>query len=269
MKVKFEKYEGAGNDFIIIDNREARFAPSPELINMLCDRRFGIGADGFMLLEKDPAAEFRMRYFNADGPEATMCGNGGRCIALFAHNLGIGGKTLHFVASDGEHTAEIVAAEAHKGTISLRMGDVGNVATALDGSFVDTGSPHYVEFTDDVDSVDVQGKGRALRYDDAFAPAGTNVNFVQAIKDNYLKIRTYERGVEDETYACGTGVTAAAIVANAKLSGDVSEFSVEARGGMLGVKFTREGGSYKNIFLTGPARRVFSGEFDTENFDAK
>lgn len=270
MAVSFHKYEGAGNDFIIIDNRAGTFGALEEIVRALCDRRFGIGADGLMLLEEDREAQFRMRYFNSDGPEATMCGNGGRCMALFARHLEIGDKRLLFNGPDGPHEADIIGAHGESGTVSLLMGHVAAVETMGDGFFADTGSPHFVMFTDDVDAVDVFGEGRKLRNSEMLAAAGgANINFVQRTGAGSVKIRTYERGVEDETLACGTGAVAAALAF--AQSNDMGEGSVKvaARGGDLEVSFRRTGGGFHDIWLTGPARRVFSGEFLIENFLSK
>lgn len=206
---KFSKYHGAGNDFVMIDGRTEPFDATPERVAALCRRRTGIGADGLMILESDPAEEFRMRYFNADGGEATMCGNGGRCIALFAHHLGIGGMRKRFIGVDGPHTAELLRVEGPEGEIRLGMIDVRRVEVHPEYLFLDTGSPHYVEFVESVRGVDVAGRGAAIRHSAAFAASGgTNVNFVEIVSDGHIRIRTFERGVEAETLACGTGATA-------------------------------------------------------------
>ena len=205
---KFSKYHGAGNDFVMIDGRTEPFDATPERVAALCRRRTGIGADGLMILESDPAEEFRMRYFNADGGEATMCGNGGRCIALFAHHLGIGGMRKRFIGVDGPHTAELLRVEGPEGEIRLGMIDVRRVEVHPEYLFLDTGSPHYVEFVESVRGVDVAGRGAAIRHSAAFAArGGTNVNFVEIVSDGHIRIRTFERGVEAETLACGTGAT--------------------------------------------------------------
>ena len=215
MQIEFGKYEGAGNDFVIIDNRERVFEPRPALVAALCDRRFGIGADGLMLLEEECGADFRMRYFNSDGPEATMCGNGGRCMALFARHAGVVGERMAFAAVDGLHRAEVLACGDDAGRIALGMTEPHGFAEAEEGYFVDTGSPHYVRFVEDVERVDVRGEGRRVRNLPAFAgTGGVNVNFVEVAGEGTLKVRTYERGVEDETLACGTGSVAAAVVAS-------------------------------------------------------
>lgn len=270
MTVEFSKYEGAGNDFIVIDNRAGTFGASGELVRAVCDRRFGIGADGLMLLEEAPELDFRMRYFNSDGPEASMCGNGGRCITLFAHHLGIGGPVMAFAAADGTHRTEVVSVSGEEAVIRLQMMDVEGVRPLGNGFFLDTGSPHYVEFVDDIDKVDVIVKGREIRYSEALAPGGANVNLVEITGPGSIRLRTYERGVEDETMACGTGAVASAIIAAKRQGFAVSHVSVETRGGELSVAF---GADYENVlrdvWLTGPARRVFRGELETENFSRR
>lgn len=266
MKLRFYKYEGAGNDFILVDNRERAFEAERELVSHLCDRHFGIGADGLMLLENDAKTEFRMRYFNSDGGESTMCGNGGRCIALFAEHLGIGDYEKTFIAPDGLHIARILQQSLNSALIALGMSDVTNIYHVLDGLFVDSGSPHYVQFVEDVDNVDVFERGRELRNDKEFERyGGVNVNFVSYAPDNSLRVRTYERGVEDETLACGTGITASAVAANYLHEEYKKKYDVKAPGGELRVEFDRnQNGVYTNIILTGEARRVFAGEL--ENF---
>lgn len=260
-KLFFSKYQGAGNDFVLIDAREGALRLSRERVAFLCDRRFGIGADGLMLLERDPAgSDFYMRYYNADGGESTMCGNGGRCIARFADDLGIGGAVKRFNSSDGFHEAELLP----DGLIRLRMMDVERVEQLEGGRswFVDTGSPHYVEFTDDVAAVDVAARGAVVRCAPEYeAMGGTNVNFVQVLGLGRIRVRTFERGVEAETLACGTGVTAAALTTCRVLQPARTCFTVEAVGGTLGVAFSAAGDSgFEEVFLTGPALRVFGGE---------
>lgn len=260
-KVSFSKYQGAGNDFVLVDARAGNPGLTKEQVRRLCDRRFGIGADGLMTLERDPAGtDFYMRYYNSDGGESTMCGNGGRCIARFADHLGIGGTVKRFNSSDGFHKAELLP----DGLIRLRMIDVAEVRALADGRswFVFTGSPHYVEFADDVMGVDAARRGAEIRRRPEYeAMGGTNVNFVQVLGPGHIKVRTFERGVEAETLACGTGVTAAALTVHHVLQPECSDFTVEAMGGTLGVKFaTTDNGGFADIFLTGPAERVFTGE---------
>lgn len=265
MELHFAKYEGAGNDFILIDARTENPGLSREQIARLCDRRFGIGADGLMTLENDPGgSDFYMRYYNADGGESTMCGNGGRCITLFAQHLGIGGALKSFHAIDGHHEAELLPT----GTVRLKMIDVDTVEKQSPLSpvsdrayYLFTGSPHYIEFTDQLADIPLTQHGPAVRYHERFAPiGGTNVNYVQITGPGKISIRTHERGVENETYACGTGVTAAALATHSFFQPEITDFTVEAIGGVLGVKFDITGkNSFRNIYLTGPAKRVFTG----------
>ncbi|HYH57157.1 MAG TPA: diaminopimelate epimerase [Anseongella sp.] len=257
MQIEFSKYQGAGNDFILIDDRLGRVSPEVELFNRLCNRRFGIGADGIMLVRAHSDFDFEMLYFNADGREGSMCGNGGRCIATFARDLGITGAESYFLAADGPHHARI-----SENGVSLRMKDVTRLEIAASGDYIlDTGSPHYVTLTDNLGDLDVVAEGRAVRYSARFREEGINVNFTQPFADRYA-VRTYERGVEDETYACGTGVTAVALAMAVKdnLYGEQS-VSLQAKGGMLGVSYNRTGEqSFSEIYLSGPAEFVFKGK---------
>jgi len=206
--IAFNKYQAAGNDFVIIDNRKGLINPSDSvLINKLCDRRFGIGADGLILVSDSKDLDYEMKYFNSDGKPGSMCGNGGRCTAHFALKYNIAGKKQKFMAFDGPHEATI-----DNDTVRLQMTDITDYHIVDNNYFINTGSPHYVLFMDDIDNINVYEEGKKIRWSEKFAPGGTNVNFVQ-IKDNGLNIRTFERGVEDETLACGTGVTASAIAA--------------------------------------------------------
>ena len=268
MKMHFFKYEGAGNDFVVVDNRNGGFVPSREHIAALCDRRFGIGGDGLMLLEKGNAAcDFRMRYFNSDGGEASMCGNGGRCISLFAAHAGVAGDRMTFVAEDGMHSAEILARSGMSGVVSLRMAEPTGLRKTAGGWFVNTGVPHLVRFVEDVAVVDVETEGRRLRNLPEFVPAGgVNVNFVQVLGKDSLRVRTYERGVEHETLACGTGAVASAVAASMAVAKGVECFAIEVLGGRLGVAFRTDDNRFEEVTLTGPARRVFEGSFDVENF---
>jgi diaminopimelate epimerase len=264
MILKFEKYQGAGNDFVIIDNRKGEFSPSIDTVEMLCDRNFGIGADGLMLLEKDDKHDFYMRYFNADGKESTMCGNGGRCISVFAKSLGLGSaEKVVFNSIDGLHEAFFTEEDGEM-LVKLKMIDVKEVEENDDYYFINTGSPHYVAFVEDLENLDVYEEGQAIRNDPKFAPGGTNVNFVE-IFDDEIFVRTYERGVEDETLACGTGSTAAAIAASLFLESDQNVWDVEVMGGNLQVSFDRkEDGTFENVWLTGPAEKVFEGSINVE-----
>jgi len=255
MTLKFYKYQGTGNDFIMIDNRERSFKNDTKRIAFLCDRKFGIGADGLILLEtsEDLEDDFKMVYFNSDGNESTMCGNGGRCLVKFAQFLGIIKDKATFTAIDGKHYASI---EEH--LLSLQMQDVLNVEKVNDAYFLNTGSPHYVSFMENVDELNIKETGARIRYSETYKKEGVNVNFVTPQED-YLQVRTYERGVEDETLSCGTGVTAVAIAAHkAKLIRN-HKVAIVAQGGSLSVSFDEENGSYKNVWLTGPAQFVFEG----------
>lgn len=255
MKLSFSKYHGAGNDFIIIDNRNGQFVAEPTLIKNLCHRQFGIGADGLMLLETEPNADFCMRYFNSDGNESTMCGNGGRCISIFAQNLGIVKSQTRFMGIDGEHMAIINP----NNSVKLKMKDVNSITLDDDTYILDTGSPHCVYFVDDVDEIDVEAKGRFFRNSFHHETGGLNVNFVQVVQLG-LKIRTYERGVEGETLACGTGSVAAAIATNLLLENSVHSYKIFARGGELSVSFDKRSDSqFYNIWLEGPVVHVFDG----------
>jgi diaminopimelate epimerase len=269
LTLPFFKYHGAGNDFVMVDQRSRIYLTRSDRrqIARLCDRRFGIGADGLILLQNHPDYGYEMVYFNSDGGESTLCGNGGRCFAAFATHLGIAQERFRFLAIDGLHEALIHEQGAW---IELHMNDIEGVATLPDsmGFFVNTGSPHVVIWVDEVDAVDVQERGAAIRYHPHFLPGGTNVNFVQKTGAEALKIRTYERGVEGETLACGTGVTAAALVYqhlfSTQKNGD-NTVQVAARGGQLSVKMKQEGDRFTDIWLCGPAQRVFQGQVDLIN----
>lgn len=254
--LQFFKYQGTGNDFIMIDNR-LNFFPknNTKLIEKLCDRRFGIGADGLILLENDKISDFRMVYYNSDGNESSMCGNGGRCIVAFAKQLGVIQNETNFIAVDGPHYAKI----SPEGTVSLQMKDVDEVQLAADFVFMNTGSPHHVAVVEDVKSVPVKAWGSQIRYSDLYGTAGSNVNFVEPISDTLFAVRTYERGVEDETLSCGTGVTAVAIAMNAIGKTQANELHLLVEGGQLTVTFHKEEAKYTNVFLIGPATFVFEG----------
>ena len=256
MTIHFYKYQGTGNDFIILDNRtnEYNFL-SPDHLRRLCDRRFGIGADGLMLLNEKKGYDFEMKYYNSDGKEGSMCGNGGRCMAQFAYHLGIHRNSYKFLAADGEHEAEIDT----DGIISLKMKDVIAVKKFHGDFILDTGSPHYIKMVNDVMNLDVYKKGHDLRYSKEFEHEGINVNFVEQVSDDEIIVRTYERGVEDETYSCGTGVTAAALICYHNENG-FNEVEVKTLGGNLSVEFNRvDDNAYEDIWLCGPAEKVFDG----------
>ncbi len=257
MKFIFYKYQGTGNDFIIVDNRDHSIELTADQVNKLCDRRFGIGADGLMILENHHQLDFNMRYFNSDGNESTMCGNGGRCLVAFAKKLKLIENTTQFNSTDGIHKA--VVNSDH--TVSLEMQDVLSVNRVNQNYFLNTGSPHYVLFTKDVKDIDVYHRGKEIRYSNEFAPDGTNVNFVELIDDKIL-VRTYERGVEDETLSCGTGVTASAIAASVFQNTDKNSYSIVTKGGNLHVSFQKSNNKFTNIWLSGPAEFVFKGEIE-------
>lgn len=263
MKQKFYKYHGAGNDFVLIDGREGTFVPERGTVAALCDRHLGIGADGLMILENDPKEQFLMRYFNADGGEATMCGNGGRCIALFAHHLGIGGTEKTFNGVDGRHTVKLLSADETRGELELGMIDVKEVERRGGYYFLNTGSPHYVEFVRDVGGMDVVHRGAMIRHSELFGPEGTNVNFVEVVADGHIRVRTFERGVENETLACGTGATACAIATALHTASRVRRWRVDVEGGRLSVGFkTDDNRCFTEVLLEGPACKVFEGEIE-------
>jgi diaminopimelate epimerase len=262
MKIQFYKYQGAGNDFILVDNRKIGFNhQQPEVLAALCDRRFGIGADGIMFLQKADSFDFEMVYYNADGKPSSMCGNGGRCIVAFAKFLKIIKDETNFLAVDGWHYAKI----SESGDwVSLRMIDVKNVDRDDDAYVLNTGSPHYVLCTTNLSAKDVYTEGKAIRSQDNYKTEGINVNFVEDFGD-HLFVRTYERGVEDETYACGTGVTAVALaMAKHKSQTGESNTRIKVLGGSLNIRFNYDGKTFNNIFLEGPAKFVFEGFIDTE-----
>ncbi|MBP3355543.1 MAG: diaminopimelate epimerase [Rikenellaceae bacterium] len=271
MILDFSKYEGAGNDFVLVDGREGNVELTREETQALCDRHFGIGADGLMILGRSDRADFSMRYFNSDGRGAEMCGNGARCIALFAHHLGIGGERKRFEGADGMHTARVESLSHHAGTVTIGMRDVERVEHGDGYLFLDTGVPHYVAPCDDLRGVDVHTRGAAVRYDPRWsATGGTNVDFMQLLAEGRIAVRTYERGVEGETLACGTGATAAAIAAHLLTGGLRTRFEVGVEGGLLEVWFTPcPDGRFREIHLKGPARKVFEGRIDTNNFAKK
>jgi diaminopimelate epimerase len=254
MKYSFNKYQGTGNDFIIIDNRNGSFNPENiDLINRLCNRRFGIGADGLILVSEHKQYDFEMKYFNSDGKLGTMCGNGGRCVSHFASTLGLAGKETRFIAADGEHEARINA-----NIVSLKMNNVSDIKLIKGNYFINTGSPHYIVFVKNVAETDVFETGKKIRWFDDFAPGGTNVNFVEVTGEGIF-VRTFERGVEDETLSCGTGSTASAIAS--VLSGHLatSPVKIKTMGGDLEVTFEVVNKDIKNIWLKGPAEFVYSG----------
>lgn len=259
MKTIFFKYEGTGNDFIFIDNRQNNFPKTDvKLIEKLCDRRFGIGADGLILLENDSETDFKMVYYNSDGNQSSMCGNGGRCIVAFAKRLNIISNETTFKATDGLHEATIF----ENGIISLQMKNVDDVKIEKEYVFLNTGSPHHVMLVDNLKNYDVKSNGAAIRYSDLYGKEGSNVNFVKQISEDHFRLRTYERGVEDETLSCGTGATAAAIAMNAIGKTNSHNIKLDVEGGKLEVSFDKVNDSYINVFLKGPATFVFEGEIE-------
>lgn len=257
MTLHFYKYQGTGNDFVIADNRDKSVSLTREQVATICDRRFGVGADGLMLLEPEAGYDFKMVYYNSDGNESTMCGNGGRCITAFAKLLGVIDTEATFIAIDGPHKATI---DEHN-YVRLAMQDISSIDFRDNSAILNTGSPHYVTWVDDVKSTDVFAIGRATRNQDEFQPKGINVNFVQQL-DGAISVRTYERGVEDETFSCGTGVTACAIASVQQATGSFTT-DIQTPGGQLQVSFTKPtADTATDVILSGPATIVFQGTID-------
>jgi len=262
MNITFYKYEGTGNDFIMIDNREQSFPKNNNnLVRKLCDRHFGIGADGLILLENDAETDFRMMYYNADGKEGTMCGNGGRCIVAFAYKLGVISEKATFNAIDGLHHASI-----ENGLVSLQMINVNKVEIHTNHVFTNTGSPHHVQLVENLSKYDVFTNGKKLRK--TYGDEGSNINFVEQINESTFNVRTYERGVENETLACGTGVTAVAIAMHKINKTKSNNIKLLVLGGELEVSFNVENKQYKNVFLKGLATFVFKGVINIDHIDA-
>ncbi|WP_144282786.1 diaminopimelate epimerase [Chryseobacterium echinoideorum] len=253
--MEFYKYQGTGNDFIMIDNRDLQFPKDQNIIAKLCDRRFGIGADGLILLENEDRYDFKMVYYNSDGGESTMCGNGGRCLVAFAFFLDIFEEKCTFTAIDGEHEAEI-----HNGVVKLKMIDVENISYDGEDSVLNTGSPHYVKYVEDIANYNVFAEGKKIRNSKNYSEKGINVNFIEKISDNEIFVRTYERGVEDETYSCGTGVTASALTFLQK--NNLNSIKVKTIGGNLKVYAEKNAGKFHKIWLEGPAKQIFRGKID-------
>ncbi len=259
MQLKFYKYQGTGNDFVMIDNRQNFFPKNDtKLIERLCDRRFGIGADGLILLENDNSTHFRMVYYNSDGNESSMCGNGGRCLVAFAKSLNVINDEATFIATDGLHHATIDKA----GIVSLQMKDVDEVKINSEYVFLNTGSPHHVTLVNDLENYNVKENGAEIRYSDLYGKVGSNVNFVNQISDNHFRLRTYERGVEDETLSCGTGATATAIAMNVIGKTNSNSIDINVEGGKLKVTFEKTDKGFEKVFLIGPATFVFEGEIE-------
>lgn len=254
--MNFSKYQGTGNDFIIIDNRDSSISLTNEQVKHLCDRKFGIGADGLMLLQRKIGYDFEMVYYNADGNLGSMCGNGGRCLTQFAFDCAIVKERYKFIASDGEHEAFF----SDNQWIHLKMKDVDTIINLHGESVVNTGSPHYIKPVESVDKIDVFKEGREIRYSKEYELEGINVNFVEQTDEDNIYVRTYERGVEDETLSCGTGVTASALVFYHNDNG-FNRIEVTTLGGKLAVEFDKIGEcSFDNIWLCGPATFVFKGD---------
>jgi diaminopimelate epimerase len=256
MQIYLYKYQGTGNDFIILDNRKKDYSDlTAAHIRHICDRKFGVGADGLMLLNEKAGYDFEMRYFNSDGRESSMCGNGGRCLVKFAYHQGIHKNVYKFYAIDGDHEAEIDT----DNTVALKMKDVESISKFHGDYILNTGSPHYIKMATDVMNLDVYKKGREIRYSKDFEKEGINVNFVEQLDEDKIMVRTYERGVEDETLSCGTGVTAAALICYHNENG-FNDVLVKTPGGNLTVEFDRlDDEKYNNIWLCGPAEKIFEG----------
>ena len=256
MIIEFYKYQGTGNDFIMIDDRENTFdIKDHELIAALCQRRMGIGADGLILLRNHTKYDFEMIYFNSDGHQSSMCCNGGRCIIAFAQLLEIIKNETTFLAIDGKHKGLFSG-----DTIALQMLDVSEIVGEGDGLVLNTGSPHYIEMVDDLRNINIEKEGRKIRNSKPFKKEGINVNFVQDSAD--LQVRTYERGVEAETLSCGTGVVATAIAMHYSNCIEDNLINIKTEGGELSVSFEGFNGSYRNIWLSGEASMVYAGEFE-------
>ena len=258
MKINFYKYQGTGNDFVILDNRENPISLTTEQINKLCDRKFGIGADGLMLLNLKDGYDFEMKYYNADGNESSMCGNGGRCLTKFAFDRGIQKEKYKFIAIDGDHESVF----AKDGWVHLKMVNVSGIKKHNTDSVLNTGSPHFIRPVSHVMDMNVFNEGHKIRYSKDFATEGINVNFVEQTDANKITVRTYERGVENETLSCGTGVTAAALVFASNERG-ANRIEIKTIGGSLAVEFEKTGDdSFEDIWLCGPAEFVFKGQIE-------
>lgn len=254
MELHFHKYQGTGNDFIILDNRHLQFPKNDtNLVARLCDRRFGIGADGMLLLEDDNSSDFNMVYFNSDGKPGSMCGNGGRCLVAFANSLGLVKGKVRFMASDGLHEASIAGEQ-----VSLKMSDVSMIDKKKEAFFLNTGSPHHVQLVKDLKSFDVVKEGKRLRFG-VYGEQGSNINFVEQLSPDTFMVRTYERGVEDETFSCGTGVTAVALAMHYAEKTESTAVKIRTRGGDLNVRFRPVQKGYKDVVLEGPATFVYKG----------
>jgi diaminopimelate epimerase len=259
MNLAFYKYQGTGNDFVMIDNRQNNFdKKNTKLVAFLCDRRFGVGGDGLILLENHEKYDFKMVYYNADGNESSMCGNGGRCLVAFAKQLGVITNKAEFEAIDGYHFATI----DENGIVSLQMKNVSDIEIHNEYAFLDTGSPHHVQLVENLKQFDVKNEGAKLRYSDLYGKVGSNINFVNQIESDEFALRTYERGVEDETLSCGTGATAVAIAMYKTGTTTSNNVRLNVEGGSLEVSFKEVNGQFVDVFLKGPATFVFEGRIE-------
>lgn len=260
MEIYFYKYQGTGNDFVLLDNRNGEYnSLSSQQISQLCNRRFGVGADGLMLLQEKEGFDFEMVYFNADGRPSSMCGNGGRCLVAFANFLGIiKHQKAHFLAVDGPHEAIVISPDY----IELKMSNVDASSYYQPEAFLNTGSPHYLAFVADVAGVNVYEQGRMIRYSPPYKEQGINVNFIEVKGTNQIAVATYERGVEDETLSCGTGVTAAALAYHLSHSEQMgaNAVKIQTKGGNLMVRYQQVGTQFEDIWLCGPTQQVFKGQ---------
>jgi diaminopimelate epimerase len=244
----------------MIDNRNNCFDANENLVSKMCHQHLGIGADGLILIENSKGFDFKMRYFNSDGREASMCGNGGRCIVSFSRDLGIIDKVCTFDSIDGKHEARILQQTDHQSIVKISLNPVSEISKTLDGFFLNTGSPHFVQFVDVIDNLDVIAEGRKIRYHKKF-PEGTNVNFAKILPNNCIQVRTYERGVENETLSCGTGVTATALASNFAGLSKGNEIKIITKGGDLKVYFCVNENHFFDIWLEGPTEHVFDGKY--------
>lgn len=255
--IKFFKFQGTGNDFVVIDNRTHQFkGDKVKFAQKWCDRRFGIGSDGAIFIENSDRADFQMDFYNPDGSQS-FCGNGSRCAVLFAKMLGIVNGATDFEAIDGIHEAEI-----EDNNVKIKMNDVGEIERIDEDYFLDTGSPHYISYCDDKDDRDIVEFGREIRYSERFKTKGTNVNLIKEISIDQIDLRTYERGVENETFACGTGATAAGLVQASKNQAAHGIIDVKVKGGDLKIHYQKKGTGFENVWLEGPAKFVFKGEIN-------
>ena len=256
MELTFVKYQGTGNDFVMIDNSTLQYEPlTISQIQHICSRRFGVGADGLILIEQGNGVDFTMNYYNADGSQS-FCGNGGRCAVAFAYQLGLISSECKFRAIDGIHYAAVLA----NNRIKLRMGEISAIERIEQDYYIHTGSPHYIRFTDSND-LDIVDFGRTIRYNQRFKDEGTNVNIARPQK-NHIEVQTYERGVEDETYSCGTGVTAVALVHASTLAENEGTTCIQTKGGELNVYWKKQNGMFTEVYLEGPATLVYEGKIN-------